>query len=414
MNEANGTAVRNAAAWWDSILESRKSSGPDLDHTGVDDAIDAIFSWVNDFSAQSLMMWVHDSDRAKTSLIAQVVANLLADRGKLSATYFFDEHTDRNTVVPTLVHEFAIQHDSERNPDLMHEISRVIESKPVGVFNFTPRAQLDRLLVGPLIAVSKSYEADAQNQSQDNIILFHAFEDCDNEGDFQEVFLFDLMEALSVIKANTVFPQRLLLIGKSTDRLTELMGRLSSRLPIFPILQRPVQNQHWSKREQDLRQKTTELTKREDEVRRSSLEKEEKMQQMYRRNKEECERMKTQYLEKEKDLEGREKMAEDRENKLRAREESLEQKSKALKQQKETLLRSRQNKIQIRTSSGPAISIEDIPTSLISLPTSPDLQSPLQISPTQDPGSQEDARMISPASQVTKGDRVIMYAAVIL
>ena len=103
------------------------------------------------------------------------------------------------------------------------------ESKPVSVFNFTPRKQLNRLLVGPLIAVSKSYEADAHDRSQDSIILFHPFEDCNNEGDCQEVFLFDLMEALSV---NTIVPQRPLLIG-NTDRLEELMGRLSSRLPTY-------------------------------------------------------------------------------------------------------------------------------------------------------------------------------------
>jgi hypothetical protein len=415
MNEANDVAVVAAVIGWHSILESKATSGPNFDHSGVDDAIDAIFSWVTDSSTQSLIMWVHDDDRTKTSFIAQVVAYLLAERGQLSATYFFDSQTDRNSFVPTLVHDFAMQH--ERNSALLNEISRVIESNPVGVFNLIPRVQLNRLLVGPLEFVSKSCEDDPHHHPQDDIILLHALEECNDDGGFQESLLSALLDALLYIKENTVFPQRLLVIGKRTNRLEEcLMGKLASRLP---ILQRPVQSQHLLTREQDILQKAIELTKREEELQRSFQDREDKMRQERRRHEEECESIKKLYLQKTQEVDEREEMVQKRENQLREREELLDQKERASKKKRQEqggrlTSRTKENETRegeiSRSASSMQAESEDIrlpssksSTSLKSY-RSPSLQTPIE-----ELWKQEDARMLYPASQVTKSDRVIMY-----
>lgn len=414
MNEANEMAVIHAVEGWHSFLKHKTSSAPTFDHAGVDDAINAIFSWVSDSSSPSLIMWVHDDDRTKTSFIAQVVAYLLEKRGQLSATYFFDGNTDRNSLVPTLVHEL-VMHD--RHDHLRLEVSRILEKHPGMVFTYTPREQLKRLLVAPLKTVSESYRAQHSNDDsgpfqvqilQDDMIILHGFEDCSDESGFQESFLSAFSDALVHIKA-TLFPQKLLVIGKRTSRLEEI---LTGKMLRSPILQRPVQIQDWLKRDQDILQKTVELKRWEDGIQR----KQDKLLQDLSQHEEECERNKTVYAKQVQEVQLREKLVNERENKVREKEESVERKLKELKaeksriQQQERGLRIRENEIKTKedlfgvVNYVPPTAFEDI------LPPTPSSgQSIPKNTPTQEPGMPEDARMISPASQVTKSDRVFMY-----
>jgi len=469
MNEANELAVRDAVVGWRSLLRYKTTSAPSFDLSGVDDAINAIFSWVTDSTAEPLIMWVHDDDRTKTSFIAQVVAYLLAERRLLSATYFFDGNTDTNSLIPTLVHEFTLQ-DKFRD-DLLIEISRVVDNNPVGLFKLTHREQLNRLLVKPVKAVSRSYQPDPRHQSQFNIILLHAFEDCNNEGRFQESFLHALLEALISIK-NSKYPQRLLVIGKRNDHLEDfLIRKLSS---ISPVLQRPVQSQHWLKRDQDMNQKTVELDRREEEIWQSRLvvqERQQKMVEEHRRHTEECEGIKAEcskkvqevaekekkmveehrrhtevcegikaecskkvqeVTEKEKKIAEREKIIQEREIQVREKEESVEQMSRDLKRdklriQQEKALQIKENENRVREEElrraevspvSPVTVLENIqqptraPTSPTSIQSSWYTPDTIADSPIQELGIQEDARMISPASQVARSDRVIMCVSI--
>ena len=255
--------VTHAVKGWDSFLAHKPQPTTSFDQFGVDDAINAIFSWVSDSSTPLLIMWVHDDNKTKTSFIAQVVAQLLEKRGRLSASYFFNENTDADSVVPTLVYDLVMQdHDDGL---LRDEVSRVIDRYSGKVFDSTCREQFNRLLVAPVEAVSKLYRGQSHRPLQGDLILLHAFEDCNDEFGFHETFLSALLQALLTIK-ETLFSQRLLIIGRRTNRLEKFLtiGQ--------PILQRPVQSRHWLKGEKNISQEIVESTRRVDKMRRSFTE----------------------------------------------------------------------------------------------------------------------------------------------
>ena len=82
----------------------------------VEDVIKDVFIWLHDPSTHCLAMWVYDDDRPLTSLIGQAVAEILAKRKELSATYFSprERGSDPGTdapypalVIPTITYQLV-------------------------------------------------------------------------------------------------------------------------------------------------------------------------------------------------------------------------------------------------------------------------------------------------------------------
>ena len=59
----------------------------------VEDIIKDVLIWLLDPFTHSLAMWLYDDKNACTSLVAQVVAEILSQRKELSATYFFSRQS---------------------------------------------------------------------------------------------------------------------------------------------------------------------------------------------------------------------------------------------------------------------------------------------------------------------------------
>jgi len=207
-------------------------------------------------------MWVYDDDRSLTSLIGQVVAEILAKRNELSATYFFprEQVTDPGTdatcsslVVPTIAYQLV-----QNIPEVAACIAGTLAHQ-VSIFNLRVQDQVTKLVIEPLRHASESLEQLPQKASA-NVIVVHALEDCDNP-DFQMIFLEEFLRGLASIEA-IPYSQRLLLLGRSTDHLRECF----LNLPAERMLQRPVHIQPWRTREQDIHRREQKLMKDEEDL----------------------------------------------------------------------------------------------------------------------------------------------------
>jgi len=223
----------------------------------VEDVIKDVFIWLHDPSTHCLAMWVYDDDRPLTSLIGQAVAEILAKRKELAATYFFPRErvTDTGTdatypslVVPTIAYQLA-QNIPEVEACIAHTLAR-----HVSIFNLKVQDQVAKLVIEPLKHASESLEQLPERASA-NVIVVHALDDCGNH-DFQILFLEEFLHGLASIEA-IPYSQRLLLLGRPTDHLRECF----LKLPPERILQRPVHIQRWRAREEEIHRREEKLKK---------------------------------------------------------------------------------------------------------------------------------------------------------
>jgi len=207
-------------------------------------------------------MWVYDDDRPLTSLIGQAVAEILAKRKELAATYFSPRErvTDTGTdatypslVVPTIAYQLA-QNIPEVEACIAHTLAR-----HVSIFNLKVQDQVAKLVIEPLKHASESLEQLPERASA-NVIVVHALDDCGNH-DFQIMFLEEFLHGLASIEA-IPYSQRLLLLGRPTDHLRECF----LKLPPERILQRPVHIQRWRAREEEIHRREEKLRKGEEDL----------------------------------------------------------------------------------------------------------------------------------------------------
>src|SRR6266508_2271536 len=136
-------------------MDTRLSDSRDslFDTLVVDDVIKDIFTWLHDPSTHYLAMWVYDDDRSLTSLIGQAVAEILAKRKELSATYFFprEQGTDPGPeaaypsfVIPTIAYQLM------RNIPEAEACVEHILTNDVSIFNLKVQDQVAKLVIEPL------------------------------------------------------------------------------------------------------------------------------------------------------------------------------------------------------------------------------------------------------------------------
>ena len=209
-------------------------------------------------------MWVYDDDRSLTSLIGQAVADTLAKREELAATYFFPSKqgglSDPGngtaypfSVAPTIAYQLV-----QKIPEIEAIVAGTL-MRDSTILNLKVDEQIAKLVVEPLKEVSKSSK---QLPLKANVIVVHGLEDCD----FQTMFLDAAINGLSSIEP-IPFSQRLLVLGRSTDRLQECFLKLSEQ-----VLQRPVHVQRLWTREQDIIRQYEKMWK-DEEAHRKKLEK---------------------------------------------------------------------------------------------------------------------------------------------
>ena len=272
--EANLQSVKDIAREWTARL--RRSSVPSFaglststsasrdplfDALVLEDVIKDIFMWLHDPSTDSLALWVYD-DRSRTSLIGQAVAEILANRDELAATYFFPPERQRGLsnpgnaaaypsyVVPTIAYQLG-----QNIPEIEAMVTRTL-THDVSIFNLTVHEQIAKLIIKPLKLASESL-AQVPLMASANVIVVHGLEDC-NSVDFQMVFLDAVISGLASIE-EIPFSQKLLVLGRPTDRLRECLSRFPGR-----ILQRPLHFQRWRTREQDIERREEDLRKGEE------------------------------------------------------------------------------------------------------------------------------------------------------
>ena len=360
--EANLQSVNDIAREWTTRLRNMpipSSGSPSdslFDALVVEDVIKDIFIWLHDPSTNCLAMWVHDDDRAWTSLIGQAVAEILAKREELAATYFFPRQKDLvnsgtatpypSFVVPTIAYQLA------RNiPAVKAQIADILAHE-ISIFNLKVHEQVAKLVIEPLKRASELLELPITSAS---VIIVHALEDCDKV-DFQTVFLEAFLHGLASIEA-LPFSQRLLILGRSTENLRECFSRLSGR-----ILHRPAHIQRWCAREQDIYRREEEVMKAEadlsrkmEDVRRKaeSLQKAWKIQARAKQIEEEFRHREERFLQQEDELRRRreelvqkEKEIERKSAELRNQQEVLEQSNGGILQQEDELRRRQEELVQ--------------------------------------------------------------------
>ena len=207
------------------------------DRLVVEDVIKDVLLWLHDPRTHSLAMWLYDDKKAYTSLVAQVVAEILSQRKELSATYFFpgDPVPDIHTVVPTIAYQLG-----RKRPAIKSRISATLE-EDLAILHSNLHKQMKKLVVNPL-----TYDPEpGEPLVTSNVIVIHGIEDFE-EGELQNV-LDELIKALISIQ---ICPsaQRLLIIGRPTPALQEYLMKIPEQF----ILQRPIKKKNWQAREEDI------------------------------------------------------------------------------------------------------------------------------------------------------------------
>ena len=217
-------------------IEDPKSPAPGLSLSVVEDVIKDVRLWLHDPSAYSLAMWLYDDKKACTSLVAQVVAEILSQRKELSATYFFPGNPtqDIHTVVPTIAYQLG-----RERPAVKSYISAALE-EDIAILHSNLPKQMKKLVVNPLTHAQEPGETLVTS----NVIVIHGIEDFE-EGEFHN--LDELIKALTSIQSYS-FAQRLLIVGRPTPALRAYL----LKLPEQSIFQRPIKKKIWQAREEDI------------------------------------------------------------------------------------------------------------------------------------------------------------------
>ena len=273
----------------------------------VEDVLRDIFTWQRDPPITRFpSMWVNGSKRHQTALIAQVVADILYQRGDLSASFFFSQATAASSVMPSIAFQLT-----ESIAPARSEILNAIINDPT-IFNSALRVQtqMKKLIFDPLLKASESHPI-----SHSNLILIHALEDCDDQDNFQESFLDAFSQGMEVLKDK--LPLKLLVLGRHTTHLDDCFAKLVGR---SMVLRRPIDSGHWLRVEEGNFRKELRLRKWQER-----LEKEAEHSGKFQTRDHKF-AQKERQMEKEREaLEQRKKQVEKRERELDQREQQLKE-----------------------------------------------------------------------------------------
>jgi hypothetical protein len=221
-----------------SAPQGHPLSVPRISTRDLEKAVQDVFTWFYAGSSPLSVMWLYDkgNDGFRTSIVAQFLADFLAERRDLAASYFYtkpstppqEEGEDTQKIIPTLSLQLT-HHD----PELEARIAWTAAKDP-WILTRSLDEQIESLLVGPL---RTAFTANSQRLPR--LFLIHGLEDCEDD-DFQALFLQAFGKALTVLQRGHI-PQKLLLLGRHTAHLEKIFSTAGlqeiARLRILPVSQ---------------------------------------------------------------------------------------------------------------------------------------------------------------------------------
>ncbi len=243
-------------------MSSLATSTPDqMGPNQPDEIIKDVFTWLFDQWTPFFIMWIHDESpevNPVLDLVAQAVAGILHQLGKLSTSFFrsgpggLGNSVDCGRVIPSLAYQLA-----QNVPATRYAIAGAV-LHDTSIFNLEVQTQVKKLLLDPILAASRSGTMGPQVFPY--VLLVHGLERFGgNEDHFQSSFLDELADILSTMKVNGI-PHRLLVLGKCTRDLQKCLSKVTMRQI---VLQRPLMVRSWFGRERDIGLKEEQLRSRE-------------------------------------------------------------------------------------------------------------------------------------------------------
>ncbi|KAG8958916.1 hypothetical protein FRC03_008700 [Tulasnella sp. 419] len=162
----------NADARYDSA--ARSSAPSCLEDTRVA-LLEDIFRWIDGHDAEKVY-WLHGLAGTGKSTIAHTVAERLAKKGQLGATFFFSrvdtgDRRDPLRVLPAIAHQLA-----EFSPKFKLSLVRSLETrKDAGTANLM--VQMEKLLAQPL----RDMGVQSPGESSTVVVVLDALDECDNQ-----------------------------------------------------------------------------------------------------------------------------------------------------------------------------------------------------------------------------------------
>ena len=175
--------------------------------------IQEILDWLDDLESSELVMWLHGAAGAGKSAIAQKMAQMLFEQGRLSGAFFFARasttgRSDQRRLVPTLAYQLA-----KFLPDTRFHIASTVVSDPT-IFGLALHTQVQDLLIHPLWLASNALSSS--HNTSPRLFIIDGLDECRNP-DVQCLIL--RVFAAAVKSMPNQLPHKLLIASRSEIHL---------------------------------------------------------------------------------------------------------------------------------------------------------------------------------------------------
>ncbi|KAF8953783.1 hypothetical protein BDZ97DRAFT_1602656, partial [Flammula alnicola] len=176
-----------------------------------------IMDWLNDSDEPRHVMWMRGAAGAGKSAIARTIAQMCAERGRLSSSFFFlrmasdVRRSNEKYLVATLAYQMV-----ENIPEMRQDISMALLSNRF-IFDLGLDAQISKLIVTPLAQLSDSSSIPILPK----IIIIDGLDECRHK-DAQNAIVNAFVAALARMNHN--LPHKLLIASRPEQNIQTAFG----------------------------------------------------------------------------------------------------------------------------------------------------------------------------------------------
>lgn len=163
-----------------------------------------IMDWVTGTSREAQFCWIYGAAGSGKSSIAQSIAILCEEQGRLASNFFFARTVaGRNTyasLIPTLAYQLTLS-----LPDIRQFITRAISSDPL-IFTRSLRTQLDSIILKPLADLISCSKTDQKlaGRTYPYVVIIDGLDECNGSGN-RKYILASFASALKAIPVPLIF-----------------------------------------------------------------------------------------------------------------------------------------------------------------------------------------------------------------